>query len=173
MQPPDMTGELPREDVNAGPALGGVVRALALIGGGLLLAIAALVTTSVSMRWLSGEGIQGDFEFVQTAAAVVAFCCFPICIAMRGNIAVDTFSNHLPQRWRNRLDASWDLLFAAICLVLAWRLALGALDQLRSGTTLMISGISIWWAIAMCAALMAILAITALMVGLRLMRRPT
>jgi TRAP-type C4-dicarboxylate transport system permease small subunit len=168
-----MNPQTPREDVNAGPMLGGIARTLALMGGGLLLAIAGFVTTSVMMRWLLGEGIEGDFEFVQTAAAVVAFCCFPLCIAVRGNIAVDTFSSGLPERWRNRLDAAWDLLFAAICIVLAWRLALGALDQLRSGTTLMISGLNIWWAIGICAALLAVLAATALVVGLRLVRRPT
>jgi TRAP-type C4-dicarboxylate transport system permease small subunit len=168
-----MSPEPPREDINAGPLLGGAARMLALIGGGLLLGISGLVTTSVMMRWVLGEGIEGDFEFVQTAAAVVAFCCFPLCIAVRGNIAVDTFSSGLSERWRNRLDASWDLLFAAICIVLAWRLALGALDQLRSGTTLMISGLNIWWAIGICAALLAVLAATALVVGLRLLWRST
>lgn len=167
-----MSAQQRREDMNAGRIVGAVARGVALAGGGLLLAIACLVTTSVMMRWLLGEGIPGDFEIVQTAAAIVAFCCFPLCIAVRGNIAVDSFTKRLPQRLRDALDALWDIVFALISLVLAWRLALGALDQLRSGTTLMISGFSIWWAIALCAGLMALLGATAFIVGMRLMRGP-
>lgn len=165
-----MTMQAGPEDWNAGAFLGRLVRALALGGGLLLLGIALLVTASVLLRAVTGEGINGDFELVQTAAAIVAFACFPLCVAVRGNIAVDTFTTRAPAGFKRALDSLWDILFALICGVLAWRLAVGSMDQLRSGTTLMMSGITNWWAISICAALAGVLAVTALVVGSRLMR---
>jgi TRAP-type C4-dicarboxylate transport system permease small subunit len=155
---------------NAGSWLGRLARLLALGGGLLLLGIAVLVTVSVLKRATTGEGINGDFELVQTAAAIVAFACFPLCVAVRGNIAVDTFTTRAPAGFNRALDALWDIVFAVICAVLSWRLAVGAMDQLKSGTTLMMSGITNWWAIALCSGLAGVLSLTALVVGVRLLR---
>jgi TRAP-type C4-dicarboxylate transport system permease small subunit len=155
------------EDQNAGPFLGALVRALAFCGGLLGLGLALLVSVSVSLRALMGEGITGDFELVQIMAAIVAFACFPLCVAVRGNFAIVSFTSYLLQRFNQRLDALWDLVLAVIFAIIAWRLVIGASDQFKSGTTLMMSGISIWWAVALCAALAFVTSVTALILALR------
>jgi TRAP-type C4-dicarboxylate transport system permease small subunit len=156
------------EDRNAGPRLGPIARSLALTGGAMLVAISTLVTTSVVLRAVTGAGIDGDFEIVQLAAAIAAFCLFPLCLAVRGNIIVDTFTTRLPKRIRETLDALWDILFGVIAAVFAWRMAVGAIEQFTSKVTLQVIAVPTWWAVAACAMLMAVLAVTALVVGLRL-----
>jgi TRAP-type C4-dicarboxylate transport system permease small subunit len=151
--------------------MGAISRWLAIAGGALLLGIALFVTTSVALRAVTGVGIDGDFELVQIAAAVAAFCLFPLCVATRGNIMVDTFSQRWPPPLARFLDGLWDLLFALIVAVFAARMVAGALDQLRSNTTSIVLGIPTWWAVALCAALLGVLAAVALAVGLRQMGR--
>src|SRR5262245_40669366 len=126
------------EDRMAGPRIGPIARVLALIGGGILMGISALVTTSVGLRIVTGSGIDGGLGVVQLAAAIAAFCLFPLCLSARGNIVVDTFTASLPQRARDCLDALWDLLFGLIAVVLSWRLVIGAADQFAAKTTLMV-----------------------------------
>jgi TRAP-type C4-dicarboxylate transport system permease small subunit len=158
------------EDRIAGPRIGLLARLLALTGGAILLAVSALVTTSVVLRIVTGSGIDGDFEIVQLAAAIAAFCLFPLCLAIRGNIFVDTFTTGLPKRWNAVLDGLWDTLFGLIILVFAARMVVGSVDQFASKTTLMVLPIPTWWAVALCAGLAALLGITALAVGVRMLR---
>jgi len=147
-----------------------LTRPLAIAGGFLLLAVAGMVVVSVVMRWLTAYSVPGDIELVQIATALAVFSFFPICQGVRGNISVDTFTTWLPQRARDALDALWDLLYALVALVLAWRLAVGAIDTLRSHTVSMMLGLPIGWAIAACAAMAALLAAVACATALRLMR---
>lgn len=158
------------EDRLAGPPIGPMARWLALAGAAILIGIAALVTVSVAMRIVTGSGIDGDFEIVQLAAAIAAFCLFPLCFAARGNIIVDSFTTWLPDRFRERLDALWDLVFGLVAMVMAWRMVIGALDQFASGITLQLIALPTWWAVAVCAALMACLGAAALAVGIRALR---
>ena len=91
----DRTGENPPSRIDA------VADAVALIGGVLLIALATMVVVSVTLRsdLVGKAGVPGDFELVQMATAVAAFCFLPLCQLKRGNIFVDTFTLKLPQRW--------------------------------------------------------------------------
>lgn len=164
-----MSEPMEAEDRIAGRPIGLVARVLAFFGGAILLGISALVTTSVVLRGLTGEGINGDFELVQIAAAIAAFCMFPLCLSIRGNIFVDTFTGGLPKRWNAVLDGLWDVLFSVIAMIVAARMAIGAADQFNSKTTLMVIALPTWWAVALCAALMALLGLTAVVVGTRML----
>ena len=164
-----MTDAENAEDRIAGPRIGWIARLLALGGGAILLGISALVTTSVMLRTVTGAGIDGDFEIVQLAAAIAAFCLFPLCLSARGNIVVDTFTTRLPKRACDILDAIWDVLFGLIAAILSWRMVIGAMDQFSNKTTLLVLPVPTWWAVAVCAALMAFLAVTAFVAGFRLL----
>lgn len=144
--------------------------ALALVGGTLMLVVAILVTASVLMRWLLGDGVAGDFELVQIATALGAFAFLPLCQARRGNVIVDTFTSQLSPRTRAGLDALWDLTYAALIAVLSWRLAVGALDAFASQTTSMVLGIPQGYAIAACAVMGAFLAVVAVATAMHLLR---
>ncbi len=147
-----------------------LTRALAIGGGVLLLAIACMVVVSVSMRRLTSQSVPGDIELVQIATALSVFAFLPLCQAMRGNIMVDTFTNWLPPRARAMLDALWDAVYAAAALIIAWRLAEGAAETIRSQTVSMMLGLPIGWAMAACAAMAVLLGIVAIATAVTLLR---
>jgi TRAP-type C4-dicarboxylate transport system permease small subunit len=129
-----------------------------------------MVVISVGMRWLISYSIPGDIELVQIATALAVFSFLPLCQSRRGNIVVDTFTHRLSPRVRNGLDAFWDLVYALMAGVIAWRLAIGAWDSLRSNTVSMMLDLPVGWAIAACAVMAALLAIVAVETALRLLR---
>jgi TRAP-type C4-dicarboxylate transport system permease small subunit len=154
----------------AGPRLTAFAEALALIGGMLMLVVACLVTVSVLMRWLAGDGISGDFELVQIATGVGAFAFLPLCQARRGNVIVDTFTTGLSRRARHFLDAAWDLTYAALMAIIGWRLVIGAQDAFASQTTSMVLGIPQGYAIAACAVMGIFVAVVAAATAARLLK---
>lgn len=147
------------------------VASLAAVAGGVLtLAVALLVTASVTMRWLVSAPIDGDFEYVKMATAVAVFTYLPFTQSRRANIMVDTFTARLPARLADRIDALWDIVFALVMGFLAWCLLNGALDAMRSGETTMQRQLVIWPGIALSAALALLAAVIALATAARLAR---
>jgi len=74
------------------------VKALAVLGGVIALAVAVVVALSVLSRWLFSSPIPGDFELAQIGTASAVFAFLPYCQLVRGNIVVDTFTSRLPKR---------------------------------------------------------------------------
>jgi TRAP-type C4-dicarboxylate transport system permease small subunit len=146
--------------VDYGPLVA-VTRPLAIAGGLLMLAVSIIVVVSVVMRWLINYSVPGDIELVQIGTALAVFAFLPLCQAHRGNIMVDTFTNRLPARVQRSLDALWDLVYAGMFAIIAWRLAVGAWDTIRSQTVSMMLALPIGWAIAACAVMAALLAAVA------------
>ncbi len=143
---------------------------IAILGGLLALAVAMLVTASVLLRWLFNAPIDGDFEYVKMATAVAVFAYLPYAQARRGNIMVDTFTNWLGRRTNARIDAFWDMAYAGAMGFCAWALVNGTLDAIKSGETTMQRQLLLWPSIALAAALCALLALTAILSALRLVR---
>lgn len=146
------------------------VEAVALIGGLLLIALATMVVVSVTLRsdLVGAAGVPGDFELVQMATAVAAFCFLPYCQLKRGNIFVDTFTLRLPARWRNGIDAIWDIVYGLVMALIAWRLASGARGALASGENTMVLGLPSYIPIAICAVLAVLVAAAAFVSARRL-----
>lgn len=99
--------------------------AIAIAGALVMLAAAAMVAVSVSVRNLTDVALMGDYEIVQMATAIAAFAFLPYCQMRRGNILVDTFTARLPEGVRRGLDALWDVVYAAIVAIVAWQLMQG------------------------------------------------
>jgi TRAP-type C4-dicarboxylate transport system permease small subunit len=158
--------------VREGP-LAAFTRPLAIFGGALMIAVSIMVTVSVTMRWLTSNSVPGDIELVQIGTAVAIFAFLPICQARRGNIMVDTFTLKLSKRTQAMLDALWDLAYAGIAAIIAWRLGVGAWDTMRSNTVSMMLGLPTGWAIAACAVMTGFLALVAVATALRLARGRT
>lgn len=142
------------------PLIERITGPVAIFGGLLALAVAGLVVVSVLGRWLFAMPIEGDFEFVKMATAIGVFAYLPYTQARRGNIMVDTFTGWMGQAARNRLDAFWDLAYAAFMALCTWGLFTGARDALRTGETTMQLQIAVWPAIALCAVLCGLLVLT-------------
>jgi TRAP-type C4-dicarboxylate transport system permease small subunit len=143
---------------------------VAVSGGILALAVAALVTLSVLGRWLLSQPIEGDFEFVRMATAIAIFSFLPYTQVQRGNILVDSFTNHLSVPLRAALDCLWDLTFAGIALLIALGLWTGATEALRSRETTMQLQIVVWPAIGYCAVLALLLAVASAISALRIVK---
>lgn len=142
--------------------LDGLARLLALFGGALAVCLALLVSISITLRALGLGGVRGDFEFVQMGVALIVFAFMPWCQARRGNVMVDSFTTRLPPRFQAALDALWEVVFAAMMALIAWRLGAGALEAARSSTTTMVLLLPIAPAIAACAILAGFTALIAL-----------
>ena len=143
-----------------------LARLLALLGGALAVCLALLVSTSITLRALGLGGVRGDFEFVQMGVALIVFAFMPWCQARRGNVMVDSFTTKLPPRFQAALDAIWEVVFAAMMALIAWRLGAGALEAARSSTTTMVLLLPIAPAIAACAILAGFTALVALAMAL-------
>lgn len=148
------------------------VRVVALLGGVLLIALATMVVVSVTLRsdLVGMAGVPGDFEMVQMATAVAAFCFLPWCQLRRGNIFVDTFTLKLPERWQRGIDASWDVVYGLVMALIAWRLGVGARSAFASGENSMVLQLPSWLPIALCSVLAALVCVTAFVSASRLMR---
>ena len=139
------------------------VRALAVLGGVIALAVAILVVLSVLSRWLFSAPIPGDFEVAQIGTAAAVFAFLPYCHLMRGNIVVDTFTNRLPVHALRGIDGLWDLVYAAAMGLVAACLARGTWDIYQSHEVSMVLRIPAWPGIAfgaLCCALLALLSLT-------------
>jgi TRAP-type C4-dicarboxylate transport system permease small subunit len=144
--------------------------AVAVTGGLLALAVAALVCVSVLGRWLFSAPIDGDFEYVKMATGVAVFTYLPYTQIRRGNIMVDTFTGWLPARANAVIDAFWDLVFAACIAFCAVGLLEGAWEALKSGETTMQKQIVMWPVILLSGLLCALLALVSLATAARLLR---
>lgn len=154
-------------------ALRFIATVVAMIGGALAFALAFLVTTSVVLRWLFDAPVPGDFEFVQMGTALIVFAYLPFCQIERGNIVVDAFTSKLSQRTRDRIDAVWDIVYAAVIGVIAYAMIQGVIDAWRSGEETMVSRVPLWPALAICTGLAAFLSLVALYTAERLARSRT
>jgi TRAP-type C4-dicarboxylate transport system permease small subunit len=151
-----------------------LVRIVALAGGALLLALSVMVVVSVTLRsdLVGGAGVPGDFELVQMATAIAAFCFLPYSQLRRGNIFVDSFTSRLPANWLCGIDALWDVIYALVMALISWRLAVGAGSALASGENTMVLQLPSYLPIALCAVLAALVSVAALVSAARLLRRP-
>jgi TRAP-type C4-dicarboxylate transport system permease small subunit len=144
-------------------AIGRAARGLALAGGLVLLAAAALTLVSVLLRWLTTQPVRGDVELVSLGAGVAVFGFFAYGTFARANIIVDSLTTWLPQRVNDRIDAVWSLVWAAVIAALAWRGAVGAREALRDHTqTMGLLGVPIFWTVGIGALCFAATALAAL-----------
>jgi TRAP-type C4-dicarboxylate transport system permease small subunit len=132
-------------------------------GGVVLLAVAFMVAASVLMRWLASSPITGDVEMVQVGGGLAVLGFFAYGTLMRANIFVDSVTTRLPGRVNRAIDGFWNLVWGAVALVLAERMAVGAMEAFGNGSVTMgLLGIPIWWAIgigALCFALTGLVAL--------------
>jgi TRAP-type C4-dicarboxylate transport system permease small subunit len=144
---------------------------LAVLAGAVLLATALLTTVSVTLRWLSGQPVKGDFELVSLGSGLAVLGFLAWATHQRANILVDSFTTWVPARVNAALDGFWSLVWAAVALLIAERMWQGALDTFRSGTrTMGLLALPYWWAVAVGSACFALTGLIALLAAPRLTR---
>lgn len=149
----------------------GLARIMALLGGVVLVGLVLLTCVSVLGRggnslghsdllerlapWLgealiaTGVGpVMGDFEIVEAGIAFAVFAFLPWCQIRQGHATVDVFTAMMSERANRVLVTLWDVLFALVLILLAWRLYEGMLGKLRNGETTFLLQFPVWWAYA-------------------------
>lgn len=147
-----------------------LARAMAVIGGLVLSFLIILTFLSVLGRTLNsflhrqveaiapemaqwfldlGIGpITGDFELVEAGVAFAIFAFLPHCQITSNHASVDIFTNMLPRRANRFLDMIIGIVFAAVLILIAWKLYDGMLSKKKYGETTFLLQFPIWWAYA-------------------------
>ena len=134
----------------------------ALVGGAVLLLVAAITVVSVSGRWVLSTPVLGDVELVQlgTAAALALF--LPYCQLHGSHLIVDIFTARTATSAQRRLDRMAQGLAAVVLGLLAARAGAGVLDLRAAGETSMVLGMPLWLAYAVMVPSLALASLIAL-----------
>jgi TRAP-type C4-dicarboxylate transport system permease small subunit len=125
-------------------SLDALATALALLGGGLLLAVALLTLVSVAGRWVASQPVTGDIELVQLAIAVAIALFLPYCQLHGGHLIVDFFTARSSGPVQRCLEAAGSVLAGAVFFLLAWRAGVAVAEMRRAAETTMVLGIPLW-----------------------------
>lgn len=125
-----------------------VARALALVAGLVLTAIAILTVVSIAMRAGLNRPLRGDIEIIELLAAVAVFGFFPYCQARNANLRVRLFSDQLGARAQTILRVLELGTYSLVMGVVAWRMVLGGLDVRETGEVSMMIELPRWWGYA-------------------------
>jgi TRAP-type C4-dicarboxylate transport system permease small subunit len=117
---------------------------VALIGGiALLGAMLTMVVTVVGAAF--GKPLLGDSEIVELLGGITVFTFLPYCHLRGSNIIVDFFTQRLPERAQDWLDAAMNLVFAAVAVALTWRLIEGGITAYERDKRSMFLQLPDWW----------------------------
>lgn len=147
-----------------------VARALALMGGAVLVGLVLSTTASIIGRSLNTVGhlnalsnlgglaqllqsfgpINGDYELVEAGVAIAVFAFLPLCQLNRAHAMVDVFTGFLGSRFNAGLALIWEVLLTAILFLVTWRISLAAFEKFRYGETTFLLQMPLWWPYAIC-----------------------
>ncbi|WP_439140264.1 TRAP transporter small permease [Roseicyclus sp.] len=145
-----------------------LAQVMALLGGLVLCLLVAMTCLSILGRglnslahgatmaalapafatWLTAHSgpVTGDYELIEAGIAFAIFAFLPICQLSAGHARVDLIASALPARINRVLAAFWEVVLAAIIIVIGWRLYLGFLEKLDNGQTTFLLQMPVWWA---------------------------
>ncbi len=141
----ESTNEFVRPTDPIGRVLFGISRFLAVLGGVLCFCTAAMITVSVSGRYLFSAPVPGDWDLIGIVCGTAVFAFLPYCQLTRGNIAVDFFTVNMAPRGKAFLDSFGTLLYLLVAAMFTWRLHYGAVELYESHEVLAAFNFYRWW----------------------------
>jgi len=146
-------------------------RFMAVLGGIVLSVLIVLTCISIAGRilngilhggfmqglapgfadWLISIGVgpvNGDFELVEAGVAFAIFAFLPLCQITAGHASVDIFTNLMPRGYNRVSRMVIDIVFAAVLVLIAWRLYAGMMSKMGYRETTFLLQFPIWWAYA-------------------------
>ena len=126
-----------------------IARGLALVGGGILIALIVLTCVSIAGRVFVpldiGIGpIRGIYDMTEIGVAAAIFAFLPWTQFQQAHARVDLFRSALPRRLDQALDFAFDVAMVLVAAVGTWRLYLGMQDKMSYGETTLIAQIPVW-----------------------------
>ncbi|SFT92111.1 TRAP transporter small permease [Sedimentitalea nanhaiensis] len=149
----------------------GLARFMALLGGFVLTLLIVLTCISILGRLLNGffhgplmetmapgfarwmidlgvGPVNGDFELVESGVAFAIFAFIPLCQITAGHASVDILTNRFSAAVNRFLRMITEIVFAAVLILIAWKLYDGMLSKMRYNETSFLLQFPIWWAYA-------------------------
>lgn len=145
-----------------GRVLDRACKALAVLAGVVLAAMAFMSLWSILGRALFGKALLGDYELVQFMTAVAVALSLPYANWIGGHVIVDFFTARSPVKTNALMDCLAYAVMALFSFLVAWRLALGMLDLQANQDASMLLSIPTWWAFAPMVPSFVLLGLTAL-----------
>lgn len=148
-----------------------LARFTALIGGLVLMALILMTTASIIGRTTNkllhssffqeklaglsqslidlgiGE-INGNYELLEAGVAFAIFSFLPICQFSGAHASVDIFTSFLSSRINRWIAAFWEVVLAAVIVLIIWRLFEGMQRYIGNGETTLFLQFPVWWAYA-------------------------
>lgn len=121
------------QGAGAGRRFGRLLRALAYLGGAVLIGLVALVAFDIVMRRVLKLPFLGGFEMTELAMVVIVALGLPYCAWLGGHVSVDLFGKYLDRPGLRWINVVVHLAGAALLAVVAWRTTLYALGSYRWG----------------------------------------
>lgn len=137
--------EIVRPTDPVGRALFGISRFLAVLGGLFCFFTAAMITVSVTGRYLFAAPVPGDWDLIGIICGTAVFAFLPYCQLTRGNIVVDFFTVNMAPRGKAALDSFGTLLYLLVAAMFTWRLHYGAFELYQSSEVLAAFNFYRWW----------------------------
>ncbi|MFB2532345.1 TRAP transporter small permease [Paracoccus sp. p4-l81] len=144
-----------------------LARALALIGGAILIALIAMICISITTRALGFGPVTGDYELVELGTALAVFAFLPFCQITGAHARVDVLTHRLGPRGWALLDGLWAVALAVVMALIAWKLAEGMAGKRMAAETTFLRQIPVWWAYAGALPMAAVAALIAAWSALR------
>lgn len=162
-----------------------LARGTALTGGLVLIVLIVMTTLSILGRsinkllhgdffaqnltgpaqWLIDLGIgeiNGNYELLEAGVAFAIFSFLPICQLYGAHATVDVFTSFLPARANRWIAAFWEIVLAAVIVLIIVQLYGGMERYMRNGQTTLFLQFPVWWAYAASFAAGVVACITAL-----------
>ncbi|KIN65346.1 putative trap-type c4-dicarboxylate transport system, small permease component [Sulfitobacter noctilucae] len=148
-----------------------LARLVALAGGIVLIGLIALTTLSIIGRsinkllhndffsesltgfsqWMLDLGvgeINGSYELLEAGVAFAIFSFLPVCQFYGAHATVDVFTSFLPNRSNRGIAAFWEVVLAAVIILIVVQLYGGMERYIRNGQTTLFLQFPVWWAYA-------------------------
>lgn len=148
-----------------------LARTMAIAGGIVLSLLILLTCVSISGRLLNGffhgdfmqsiapgfadwmisigvGPVNGDFELVEAGVAFAIFAFLPLCQITAGHASVDILANTFPRKVNGLLRMVTEVVFAAVLVLISWRLFDGMMSKYGYGETSFLLQFPVWWAYA-------------------------
>lgn len=148
-----------------------LARLTALAGGIVLIGLIVLTTLSIFGRSLNkalhtdffettltglsqwvldlGVGeINGSYELLEAGVAFAIFSFLPVCQFYGAHATVDIFTSFLGRRANRFVAAFWEIVLAAVIILIVVQLYGGMERYIRNGQTTLFLQFPIWWAYA-------------------------
>lgn len=93
--------------------------------------------------------IQGNYELLEAGVAFAIFSFLPICQFYGAHATVDVFTSALPLRINRWIIAFWEVVLAAVIILIIWRLFGGLERYYGNGETTLFLQFPVWWAYAL------------------------